>query len=291
MNGFYNVTCRPRLSKRDCYIMAVKAGSLPSSVAVELIARVFHTPHFLSFLLNTFRLKVMYALLLVALSFSAFMSAQGINVEKRQNGILSPCDMLEAELIASGADCPDFSNLARLADLLTDSTMPQWNTDSSRDWLSDTLDNFCTNCLNYTVDFFSLNCSSDDVEENMQIVSLVQDYYCASTAGDYCLVEYMEALGEGHILSLEGQLQCELGEDGPCSAPCMEVLLEAQESLGCCAVNVFNTSGARLSEVLPLFEACEIPLPQVDRCSGAQAVATINILLILVAMMLLGLSL
>lgn len=233
----------------------------------------------------------MYALLLVALSFSALISAQGITVEKRQSDSLSPCEMLEAEMNASDANCPDFFRVAALADLVTDATMPQWNTDNSRDWLSDTLDDFCTNCLNYTVDFFNLNCSTDDVEQNMQSINLFQNYYCASTSGDYCLVEYLEALGDGNVLTLEGLLQCDLGGSDPCPAPCMDLFLDAQETLECCAVNLYNTSGAPLSVSLPLFEACGIPLPQVDRCSGAQAVATINILLVLVAMMLLGLSL
>ena len=117
----------------------------------------------------------------------------------------------------------------------------------------------------------------------MSRMDLYRNYYCSSsnTTGQYCLVEFMEYMDDPTTV-LDLVLQCRTDEEKFCSPPCMEALEDFRNELGCCAVNLLNTSQTQFPYD-DAFERCGLSLKTADICSGAQQKNFINLLLLVVA--------
>ena len=224
----------------------------------------------------------MYTLLsLVALSCYSMLRADGASVERRQGNSPMDCSALVLEVNVTTTTCPDLSTFRSLVDLVASPADPEWNTGQTRDWLEDTLNDFCTtDCLSYTLQYYSQNCGWPDGFA-MSTMNLYQNYYCGSSAGQYCLVEIMEYMADPTTI-LDFALQCNTDEEKFCSPLCMEALQDLQNDLGCCAVNLFNTSQTQFPYE-GAFETCGLSLNPANMCSGALQKNIINFLLLVVA--------
>ena len=229
----------------------------------------------------------MYKLLLAAFYSYSMLLAEGASLEKRQNGNLPmDCSALVLEVNVTTTSCPSLIVFESLVDAIVNPASPEWNTRQNREWLNDVLDDFCTtDCLNYTVEYYSQNCSGP----NEDLINLYQNYYCASrdTSGQYCLLETMNYLAETTAY-LDLVLQCTRTSrrDESCSPVCMEVLEGFQNELGCCTANVFNTTGGELALLESYFENCDISLMPADMCSGARESTAVSLLLLIVSLSL-----
>ena len=229
----------------------------------------------------------MYTLLsLVALScYSIFMAANGASAERRQSNSPVDCSALVLEVNVTTTTCPQLGAFQSAVDAITTPGFPQWNTGQNRDWLEDTLNDFCTtDCLEYTLEYYSQNCSGWPEGFANSLINLYQDYYCGSRSGQYCLVEIMDYLADTTII-LDWALQCSTDEIYLCSPPCMEVLEGFQNELGCCAVNLFNNTQTSFPFEND-FQRCGLSLNPSDMCSGAQQKNIGSLLLLFVAVSL-----
>lgn len=232
-----------------------------------------------------------------ALSCSTLLLVEGAGVEKRQSGSLTSCGELQAELYINGTTCPQLYAFTDVIYLLTNPGSTAWNTADNRAWLADILDEFCTGvCLDYTIQYYNQNCSSPSPDFNMQQIIIYQNYYCGSRLSgiqksrQYCLVESMDYIDS--VTYLDVYIQCTTASKDFCSPMCMQELQAVQDSLGCCAVNLYNTTGTDLTAAFEsFFDNCEVPLLQADQCSAALVTTAVNSLLLVVAMALLGLVL
>ena len=208
--------------------------------------------------------------------------ADGASAERRQTNLPIDCSPLVLEVNVTTTTCPNLIEFPIEIDLITNPFSPQWNTDLNRDWLQGTLDDFCTtDCLNYTVRYYSQDCDWAIIVDPNDLINLYQNYFCGSNNGKYCLVEMMEYLEDTAAL-LDGLLHCT--NDETCSPDCKEALEDVQNELGCCAVNLFNTTtGSQGVYALyeAFFEDCELSLNPAEMCSGALQIATASLNLLL----------
>ena len=201
--------------------------------------------------------------------------AEGTSPEKRQSNPPVDCSALILEMNVTTTTCPQLSAFMSSVDEVTDPSSPEWNTRQNREWLEDTLNDFCTSdCLSYTVEYYSQQNCTWPSEYGMGLINLYQNYYCGSSnkTGQYCLVEIMEYMADTTAF-LDLALQCPSTEDMTCSPVCLEVLEGYQEELGCCAVNLFNTTASPFTYPYTgfeaIFERCGLSLMPADVCSGA----------------------
>ena len=178
-------------------------------------------------------------------------------------------------------------NIQDTVNMITRRYLPQWNTGQNRDWLEDTLNDFCTSdCLDYLVHYYLQNWNWPDELAKSQI-NLYQNYYCGSS-GQYCLVKFMEYFADDPVY-LDFMLQCITRDDKFCSPLCMEVVEGFQNELGCCAVNLFNSTYPHFEpelEVENYFQRCGLSLNLYDICSGALQNNIASLLLLFVAVSL-----
>ena len=211
------------------------------------------------------------------------LQADGASAQGRQADLPMDCSALVLEANVTTTTCPNLNAFRTVVDLIGSPNNPGWNTIANRAWLRDTLDDFCTSdCLNYTLEYFSQNCSWTD-QFAMNIMALYRDYYCASgnVSGDYCLVAVTEYLANTVFLDLV--LQCNSDLDDFCSPLCMGVVEGFQTQLGCCAVNLFNTTAETQCPYAFVYETCGLALNTEDMCSGAGNNNLISLLLLVVA--------
>ena len=228
----------------------------------------------------------MYTLLpIVALSCYSMLLADGASAERRHPGLPIDCSPLVLEVNVTTNTCPNLNEFSSQVVLISSPFSPQWNTHVNRDWLQDTLDDFCTtDCLNYTVQYYSQDCDWTNQDPNTSI-NLYQNYLCGSRNGRYCIVEMMEHYADTTTF-LDQLLHCnEAYKDEACSPACMEELEGLQNDLGCCAVNLFNTTQSQYPGE-DLFERCGLSLNPADFCSGALQTNIASLLLLFVAVSL-----
>ena len=230
----------------------------------------------------------MYPLLPIVALMSCYsvLLADGAGAERRQTNLPIDCSPLVLEVNVTTTTCPNLNELSSLIVLITSPIRPEWNTDAYRDWLEDTLDDFCTtDCLNYAVQYYSQDCGWAFNEDPNSSINLYQNYFCGSRNGEYCLVEMMEYYDDTAAV-LEQMLQCNNPSNNDiCSPACMEVLEDMHTELGCCAVNLFNNTQSQYPPE-SLFERCNLSLKPSDMCSGALQTSIASLLLLLVAVSL-----
>ena len=215
--------------------------------------------------------------------------AEGAGAERRQTNLPISCSTLVLEVNVTTTTCPGLSAFRSTVDQITNPFHPEWNTGPTRDWLEDTLDDFCTSdCLDYTVQYYSQNCGwSEEYADNW--ISLYQNYFCASnkTNGQYCLVEVMDYYDDTTAF-LDVALQCDSTYDDEfCSPLCMKVLEDLKNELGCCAVNLFSSTSSNQSLYELLFERCGLSLNPADICTdGAMRTSIASLLMLFVAVSL-----
>ena len=227
-------------------------------------------------------------LTVMALSSYSMLQADGASTERRQANLPMDCSALVLEANVTTTTCPNLNAFRTVVDLVGSPDNPEWNTIANRAWLRDTLDDFCTSdCFNYTLAYFSQNCSWTD-QFAMNTMALYRDYYCATSnmSGDYCLVEVTEYLADTVFLDLV--LQCNTAVDDFCSPLCLGVVEGFQTELGCCAVNLFNSTVFTQFPFDLVFENCGISLDTDDMCStgGTPPTTVISLLLLIVATLL-----
>ena len=230
-----------------------------------------------------FRQSMPTLLPIVALSCFFMLQANGASAERRQTNLPMDCSPLFLDVNVTTTTCPELDAFHATVGLLTSAFSPEWNTDRNRAWLQDTLDDFCTSeCLDYTLKYYSQNCSWTE-EYGMSRMSLYRDYYCGSsnTSGEYCLVEIMEYMTDTTVF-LDLVQQCSSYDEDFCSSLCMGVLEGFLNELGCCAVNLFNTTSQTSFPYEFIYETCGLELNAADMCSGAGNNSLISLLLLVV---------
>ena len=135
----------------------------------------------------------MYTLLPIV-ALSVLFKADGASAERRQANLPIDCSPLVLEVNVTTTTCPNLQELSFTIVIIASPFSPEWNTDANRDWLEDTLDDFCTtDCLNYTMRYYSQDCAGWAFnEESNSMMNLYQNYICGSRNREYCLVEMME---------------------------------------------------------------------------------------------------
>ena len=184
----------------------------------------------------------MYTLLPIV-ALNCMLLAEGASAERSQSNIPMDCSPLVLDLNVTTTTWPRLIVFRTIVDVLTSPYNPEWNTGLNRAWLQNTLDDFCpSECLDYTLEYYSQNCNWTD-EYAVSKMSLYRDYYCGSndTGGEYCLVEIMEYLADTTIF-FDLFLHCTSTEENIYSSLCMDELEVLLNDLGCCAVNLFNTT-------------------------------------------------
>ena len=213
----------------------------------------------------------------------SMLLAEGASAGRRQTNLPIDCSALVLEVNVTTTTCPELGAFTSTVDQITNPVDPEWNTGRTRDWLGDTLDDFCTtDCLDYTVQYFSQDCGWSQEYANY-LISLYQNYYCGSS-NTYCLVEVMDYYDDITTI-LDVELQCASYDNKFCSPACMELLEDSKNELGCCAVNLFNSTTTSQFPFAYLFERCGISLSQADMCSGAlHTIATLLLLFVAVSL-------
>ena len=153
-------------------------------------------------------LSKMFKFILAALCCYSTLPVESAGPSKRQSAGPKDCSALVLEVNVTSTACPSLSALSLSVDAVANQLYPQWNTPQGRDWLENTLDDFCTtDCLTYTVEYYSQNCSGP----NEDMINLYQNYYCGSsdTTGQYCLLEFMNYFADTTTI-LDAVLQCML---------------------------------------------------------------------------------
>ena len=227
----------------------------------------------------------MYTFLLAALCCYSMLPVESAGPSKKQSDLPKDCSALVLEVNLTSTPCPSLSAFSVLVNAVVNPADPEWNTPQNRDWLENTLDDFCTtDCLTYTVEYYLQNCSGGPNED---LINLYQNYYCGSNTSDthvYCLVAAMNYMADTTSF-LDTVLQCSAYINADnfdfCSPACTEVLQDIQNELGCCAVNLFNTTtDSPFAELEAAFERCGLSLIPADMCSGVIGTTIISLLLL-----------
>ena len=225
----------------------------------------------------------MYTLLALSCYF-ILLGADGASAERRQTNLPVDCSALVLEVNVTSTTCPQLGAFQSAVNVIATPGSPQWNTGQNRDWLEDTLNDFCTSdCLDYVVEYYSQDCSWSEELANYYI-NLYQNYFCGSS-GQYCLVKVMDYLADDTV-NLDLMLHCTTNEEKFCSQPCMEVLEGFQNELGCCVVNLFNNTMQTQFLFENYFQRCGLSLNPSDICSGALQNNIASLLLLLAAVSL-----